>query len=261
MSKLIVEQAKRIARDQVGGLDCPWGTSTWSPLPHGQFLSAIEDEVENVGFVMENMELSVMDGRMKSYSTGEMETIPDARFFGHATLVSKNGNHAADQEALGYHPVIGFRNTNDKKFAASMALGSQVMVCDNLCFSGDIMVSRVHVGNVLANFQHDVYLACVQLAGAIQSQNERIEKYKESHLFDTRFHDFTIALVDEKIIAASAVPKLLKEWREPEHDEFKPRTVYSAMNATTEVFKSMNQLNLTKKGRKLHEICDKYVAV
>ena len=36
-----------------------------------------------------------------------------------------------------YSLVLGLRNSHDKTFPASLALGSQVLVCDNLSFFGE----------------------------------------------------------------------------------------------------------------------------
>ena len=48
--------------------------------------------------------------------------------------------HAQDDYGL----VIGLRNSHDKSFPASIALGSGVFVCDNLAFSAEVTIARRH---------------------------------------------------------------------------------------------------------------------
>ena len=255
MSQLMVEQSKRIEEKDLSSLSCPNSTATWTPLEHIDCVNILKKEVGHAGYQMEDMEISVMDGWLGNKNDGVV--IPDARLFGTAKLVSMNKDNSI-QETLGYNPVIGFRNTNDKRFSASMALGSRVMVCDNLCFSGDIMVSRKHVGSVAHRFSHEVWKACLELESKVVKQNERIESYKNTVMWNPSFHDFSVQLIDNKIISASKLPKLLNEWREPRHEEFAPRTVYSAMNCVSELFKAENPLNMTSKGQLLHRVCDKF---
>ncbi len=48
---------------------------------------------------------------------------------------------------------------------------------------------------------------------------------------------------DEGCIAWSAIGKVLTEWREPQHEEFEPRTAWSLHNAYTEVAKTSFERN------------------
>ena len=42
---------------------------------------------------------------------------------------------------------------------------------------------------------------------------------------------------EKDIVGARLLPKLISEWREPRHEEFRPRTAYSLLNCFTEVVK------------------------
>jgi len=48
-----------------------------------------------------------------------------------------------------YKYVLGFRNGNRLNMAAGVVLGVNVLVCDNLCFSGEEEVNRKHIGYIL----------------------------------------------------------------------------------------------------------------
>ena len=48
----------------------------------------------------------------------------------------------------------------------------------------------------------------------------------------------------------------MKEWRQPRHDDFKPRTVWSLFNAFTEVAKETSLFSLPKRTITLHGLMD-----
>ena len=49
---------------------------------------------------------------------------------------------------------------------------------------------------------------------------------------------------------------MLKEWREPSHDEFRPRTAWSLFNAFTEAHKSVNPHTAVRRGEALYGLFD-----
>ncbi len=60
---------------------------------------------------------------------------------------------------------------------------------------------------------------------------------EDSRLSDAKAHDLTVRALDNGVICASRIPELLHEWREPRHEAFRPRTVWSWFNAATEILK------------------------
>ena len=51
--------------------------------------------------------------------------------------------------AQSYKYMLGFRHGNRLNMTTGVVLGVTVMVCDNLCFSGDEEVKRKHTMHVL----------------------------------------------------------------------------------------------------------------
>jgi len=56
-----------------------------------------------------------------------------------------------DTMAQSYRYVLGIRNSNNMRFPAGLALGVAPFVCDNLCFSGEVVISRRHTTNVISD--------------------------------------------------------------------------------------------------------------
>lgn len=175
-------------------------------------------------------------------------THDENRYFG--LLEIRNGSNSPD---FGW--VLGLRNSHDKRFPAGMVVGSQVFVCDNLAFCGEIEVSRKHTRFVLRDLPMLIDEAVQQLAGRWTEQDRRIDAYKGCRLSDNQAHDLTVRALDAGVICASRIPNVLQEWRNPRHEEFKPRNTWSWFNAVTETVKGRLH-DLPRRTQALHRLCD-----
>ena len=68
-------------------------------------------------------------------------------------------------------------------------------------------------------------------------ESERIDRYKEYRIDDTMVNNILIHTLDSGVISGGKIPRVLQEWREPQHREFQDRTMWSLLNAYTEVLK------------------------
>jgi len=59
-------------------------------------------------------------------------------------------------------------------------------------------------------------------------------------LYPPSAEDLVIKAVDCQAITLSQIPSVLKEWREPAYEEFRPRNAWSLFNAATEFMKGTN---------------------
>ena len=98
-------------------------------------------------------------------------------------------------------------------------------------------------------------LALERLMGQFRAQDRRTALYRECGLSDAAAHDLTVRALDGGVVCASRIPDLLREWREPRHEAFTPRTVWSWFNAATEVLKGRLD-RLPGRTRELYRLCD-----
>ena len=84
--------------------------------------------------------------------------------------------------------------------------------------------------------------------------------YREHELDDQVAHDLVIRSVDAEALAPSAIPKVLREWREPWHSEFVPRNAWSSFNGFTEMLKGKPHL-LADRTRILHGVFDEALGI
>ena len=229
--------AHAVPRAALATVETPAATDSWQPIPHDEYVGRIEAELPRHGLsVVQQVHALTHDG---------------GRYFG--LLQVQNGCSGSD-----YAWVLGLRNSHDKSLPAGLVAGSQVFVCDNLAFSGEVQVSRKHTVNILRDLPSLIDSAVRRLLGQFHEQDRRVELYKASKLSDAAAHDLTVRALDRGVICASRIPELLREWREPSHEAFRPRNTWSWFNAVTEILKG-RLAELPRRSQTLHRLCDAHV--
>ena len=84
--------------------------------------------------------------------------------------------------------------------------------------------------------------------------------HKDSVVFEQSPIMVRIIVEDDEAIAPSAIPRVLKEYREPWHEEFMPRTAWSLHNAFTEVLKEKAHL-IPERSRILTSVFDRELGI
>ena len=95
-----------------------------------------------------------------------------------------------------------------------------------------------------------------QLGERLLQLDQRILRYKEVEIDDARAHDLVIRGLDAGVVTSTQVPDVLREWREPSHEAFEPRTAWSLFNAFTEAHKQVNPHTALRRGEALYGLFD-----
>ena len=159
-----------------------------------------------------------------------------------------------------YGWVLGLRNSHDKSFPACIVAGANVFVCDNLSFSGEIKIARKHTRFILRDLPFLTERAIGRLMERWHHQDQRIGAYKEKNLAESSAHDLIIRSTDVRACTPRQIPSILREWRNPRHEEFQARTLWTLFNSVTEVLKG-NLNELPKRTEALHGLLDSYVGL
>ena len=219
--KLMLHSGANVAtREQVMATATPEPTETHYPVPHATMIETVEKHIVASGFTVDRQEYGLWNDGMRMFGVWCL---------GHPQHVEKD-----------WRLAIGLRNAHDKAFSASFGVGENVFVCDNMSFHAEIMVVRKHTRYVLRDLDGMIAEAAGKLGAARVTTAERIAAYKATELTDVQVHDILVRSVDARVIANAALPKVLKEWRTPTHEDFAPRTAWSLQNAYTEVMKAAN---------------------
>jgi len=211
--------AREVPREELAGIEPPAPTKTWYPIAHRAVLDSVWSTLEGAGFSISQSRLSVSHG--------------DARFFGTLDLTTPIRE--------GVSLAVGIRNSTDQSFPIGFCCGHRVFVCDNLAFTSEVVVSKKHT-----RFGQERYLE--GLARAVGSLNE----YKESaacwigqlqatDLSDDAANSYLLQAYEQGIIGVRLLPLVIREWRHPTRDEYRPRTAYSLFNCFTSVLGQVRQ--------------------
>ncbi len=219
----------------------PAPTETWFPIAHDDLVTRVKAGLGNA-----NLEI-----------VGETHALAKDgnRYFG-LFQIAMAGMALED-----YSLILGVRNSHDKTFPTGLVAGSQVFVCDNLAFSGEVNVMRKHTVNLFRDLPGKVSQAIGMLADLWVSQENRYQAYKGTNLNDARdVHDLLIRALDNNAATVTQLKHVLAEWRTPSHEEFAPRTVWSLFNSFTEVAKG-NLEALPARTMALHGLLDGYCGI
>jgi hypothetical protein len=231
--------AEVVERKAVEAVPTPLSTPTWSPLPHIRLVTQVERALRAANLGIVNQAHALSHG-------GD-------RYFGLIQVESGRNNRD-------YSLVLGLRNSHDKRFPAGLVAGAQVFVCDNLSFHGEVELSRKHTRFIGRDLPMLTETAIGQLQESWHSQEKRIDRYMEHVIDDRDAHDLMVRAVDGGVCPVTVLPKVVQEWREPSHEVFRERTVWSLFNGFTEALKG-NLGILPKRTQALHGLMDGFVGL
>jgi hypothetical protein len=135
-------------------------------------------------------------------------------------------------------------------------------VCDNLSFHGStVTFQRKHTANLLRDLSWIITETIAKLPTMFTAQSDTFEAYRRTELGDKDVHDLLIRCYDRDSLNLTDIPRVLKEWREPRHEEFRDgKTAWRLFNAATETIKG-DLWRLPQRTRTLHEVLDEACGV
>jgi hypothetical protein len=202
VSELPTQQAKcnayadkpfTLDRAKLDQVHPPPPTLSWTPLPHHELMGRVEKKIGDYGYPISHSHCLLSHG-------GD-------RFFGSVTLESR--------KSLGYHRMIGVRNSHDKTKAARLIAGVRVIVCSNGMFTGDeVCLSRKHTSHLFDDLDEKIEAGFEKVFSEWERNDLRIVNYREKELSDADAHDLVVRSMDADAVTPSVLPRVLKEYRE-----------------------------------------------
>lgn len=221
-SSLVVHCGARfIEREELERIDAPPPTKTWFPVRHAAALDAVEGALGSAGFVVKKVRLAVAR--------------KDARMFATLDLGTALGD--------GVSLAVGVRNSIDKSLPLGFCAGSRVFVCDNLAFRSELLVRRKHTRNGRANFEAEIATAVGSLEPFRMAEAIRIARMRSVEIGDELAESLILRGHLAGIVSPRVLPGLVQQWREPVHEEFRARTLWSLFNAFTSVLAPRQRSN------------------
>ncbi len=213
-SSLILHRGARVVPlEELLGVKAPEATATWFPLSHGHVLNKVKDALGEAGFRVERASHALSRG--------------DNRMFAVLDLASVL--------AAGVTLAVGVRNSTDKSLPIGFTAGSRVFVCDNLSFSSEVTIARKHTRFGGRRFIEALAKAVKGLTQFSAAEAERIARFRATGVPDMTAESLMLRAYERGIVSHRLLPEVIKGWREPRHDEFRERTLWSLSNAFTGV--------------------------
>jgi hypothetical protein len=232
--------ASHVDLEEVREVRTPRSTDSWCPIPHHQLITTVQKTLSTT-----NLRIGAQAHSLSHEGQ---------RYFGLMEI-------HAQKSSEDYCWVLGLRNSHDKTFPAGIVAGASVFVCDNLSFSGEIKFARKHTRFIVRDLPQLVARSIGLLLAKWHDQDKRIAAYKEANITDIEAHDLVIRATDVGVCSNRLIPPVLHEWREPRHDAFEARNVWSLFNAFTESLKEGNLAELPKRTEALHGLLDTHVGL
>lgn len=198
------------------------------PYGFGQYVDDIEESLDIAGLQVANQEFEV--------------THEGNRLFGVLEVEPKAGELITAEE---WKLLVGLRGSHDQRIPRGLTLGSQVLVCSNLCFSGSLgTVNTKQTTNIGLRLPHLIRDAVNRIPELAERQEKRFDAYKHLEL-SPRVGDAALTeLFRRGALSAPQLGRAIKEWDEPSYIEHThadagatTRSGWRLFNAVTEVQK------------------------
>ncbi|MDB5344278.1 MAG: hypothetical protein JWP89_2655 [Schlesneria sp.] len=211
--------AREVTLNELALIESPPPTTSWFPTSHFDVFRAVDKTLRSAGYEVRKQSFSIT---------------PDKhRFFGTLDLVSRITD--------GITLAVGVRNSTDKSFPIGMAVGSRVMVCDNLSFHGEIVIAKKHTRFGQERYVEGISKAVASLGQYQQAQAVWIDRLRSWHLSREEADSIILQSFETDLIGTRQLPLLIEEWRKPEHEDFKDGSAWSLWNAYTAVLGKTTQ--------------------
>jgi len=233
MTLLLHAGAKKIAFDDLRGLETPQPTQTHVPIAHARIVETLRYALGFYGHEVVNEHHGVTEDGM--------------RYFGVLSLKSPYGN---------YTDTVGLRNSHDRTFPVGIAFGSKVFVCDNLSFIADHVIRRKHTANAMRDLPGLVSELIEPLGLQRQVQADTFGRYTRALLTDEQADHAILDMYREGVVNIQRVADVVREWEHPTFEEFRgERSAWRLFNAATF---ALNGRIAENPGvtRKLHQVLD-----
>jgi hypothetical protein len=215
-------------------VEAPDKTDSYMPVKNGQFVDTVRAAFEALGWALD----------YEAYGL----TCKDQRFFFTHRYVQKNSPDGSEHAV-----AVGGRNSYDRSIAAGLAIGANVFVCDNLCFSGDdFAVLRRHTSNVWRDLAELVKKAAATAETRHARLGAELHLLKEVGISDDRAYELFGLALGHEVVAPTQINAALRDWKEPRHPEFADRNLWSWYNAVNEALKTSTADTMLTRHANLH---------
>jgi len=215
---------KLITRSELAFLDTPPPMGPHhKPYPFDEYVNDVSEALIAEGLRISNEEFAV--------------TKDENRMFGMMEVSPLEGQLITADD---WKVVVGLRGSHDQRIPRGLVIGTQVMVCSNLCFHGNITnMSTKQTTNIGQRLPHLLRDAVHQIPMMSEYQEEIFDKYRNQRINDAEANDVLVEMYREGAFSSPQLTTAIKEFYEPTFHEHMEggRTLWTLFNASTQALK------------------------
>lgn len=233
MSNLLYSQAN-ISHNELSLLPTPAALGAFHhPYGFGNYVDDIKEALDINGLVVNDEEFEV--------------THDNQRLFGVLEVAAKSGDLiTADEWKL----LVGLRGSHDQSIQRGLSIGSQVLVCSNLCFNGNIgTVNTKQTTNIESRLPGLVRQAVSLVPELAYNQETQFNAYKALELSPRHGDAALVELYRRGAFTPAQLGRAVAEWDQPSHEDHKEADAgnrtwsgWRLFNASTEALKPTGQV-------------------
>jgi len=226
MNGLSHASSNLVTLDQLRQLPTPPSLGRFHrPVPHHELMEEV-----NAGLLRQGV--AVLDHQMAVSKDG-------AKLFGVLQLDADHKSPPVSPSEEGRGMALGIRSANDQSFRIEMVVGQTVFVCDNMCFSGDILaLSRKHtIGVQLAE---EIDKGLDRYFSQAEVLKAQIAQLEETHMPMYLAKEVIFDAVIESALPARFMRPVASNFFHPEDawTDCHPNTAWGLHNAFTRAIRS-----------------------
>src|SRR3989442_9576144 len=205
---------------ELKAIPVPEGTRTFKPIPHHEIVDALVEALSfrYIGVVRD--EYAVSPDGMRMFGVLDLEAAFDGCRF-----------------------AIGLRNSNDKSLRLALTCGVRVFVCDNLSFQGEFTpVLAKHSKNF--SIVDSLAIGVDRIQRNFDPLRQQVEAWQSQEITDeqAKLVIYGAFIEGDLSVPRSLARDVYRNYFEPTHAEFAPRTMWSLSNAFTSALKSLDPI-------------------
>lgn len=220
------------------------------PYSFSDYIDNVEESLDRSGLEIVQQEYEVTPDKMSLF--GALEVRPQAL---EGELIPAGSD---------YRLLVGVRGSHNQRIPRGLVLGSQVMVCSNLAFSGNIgsfaSKQTTYLSRRLPGLISQVVQKIPELAIA---QDAKFSAYKDYEFTNPRAGDAALVeIFRQGGLSAAQLGKAVREYDSPaykEHAEF-GNSAWLVFNAVTEALKPAGERVNTHLIAQRTEIADRFLS-
>ena len=232
MSESILMGTNNVSEQDVFNVPAVPFTKTFHPVHHSDVIRAIKEAISVVGMEIVKSEYVLGQDGMRMF-----------------------GVYDLSQGTSELSWSIGIRNSMNKSMSLGITAGTRVFVCENLCFSGEFLAFRKHTSGLdtdeLAFLAYKSMRNMIPRLTAFQKWHEGLKNYPLTE------QDAKILLVE--IITNSVIPASKFHQFNDLYGSVYDDSLWGFHEATTDVLRGSNLMNLPKKNRLLNNVINGFI--